>query len=332
MKANGDRHLGTPDTAFRLAKMNTYTWASDLSNYDDSVSAETLDAYRELLLEPMYAALVGRGVITATEAALMVEIDEYINTAPMLAPPVYADTGAELLPTLGAIKSGERLTSVKGTDLNDIRTAAKAAELGIDVEWTNFGDDLLLASDDASAQERWFDTDQVSYGFEEKEAEDASFLMRRVPEGYAYFNRMLFRSVNREVHEEPDTYSVAALGLKTRYELLSGHPAQGMFWQALAVIGGRVATAARIAENTSLLELLTLVAAELSTRPATAGLSREEFERLEQIAGEAAVAQVTSPFRGSVIQKSGMRFDDFMAAVRSTPESSADRAIRRKAA
>jgi hypothetical protein len=160
--------------------------ATDLSGYDDTVSLETLTAYREYVLLPCLNACVRKGLINGQRRRLILDIDEKVQQIDALTPPPSEREGARLVSTAGGIKSGERLTSQKGSDINRVRILTKMRDLGIKGASMNFGDDTIVCSDDKDMVTKWFSEGFDNHGFIETLADDVSFLMKRIPEGYAY--------------------------------------------------------------------------------------------------------------------------------------------------
>jgi hypothetical protein len=160
------------------------------------------------------------------------ELDWTTQRLPLLTPSPLIDHAAMLTASVGGLSSGERLTSVKGTDINRMRIDAKGQMLGVRIVSTNLGDDTTVSSDDPSLEKKWFDSDRFA-GFTEERAPDVSFLMRRMPKGYAYLSRMVLMTINREVSHEPHSVLQAAAGIHIRHSLLRGHPAAAAYLRIL---------------------------------------------------------------------------------------------------
>jgi hypothetical protein len=296
LKRATDRNSGRIEETQRQITHYRYNLAVDLKGYDDSVSIETLDAYREFVIKPVLDALVRNGLLKPYMRNMLMELDYKTQRLPILIPPDRPSIGALLVPTMGGISSGERLTSQKGTDINRIRIDAKMRMLGIKGDSTNQGDDTTVSSDDPTMIEKWMGANDF-LGFREEAAPDLSFLMKRMPEGYAYIGRMLMSSIDREPMKEPSSHISAAAAISVRHGLLRGHPLQGQFYHILEACGNtriRAATAvARIEKTYDLLvlahrwrmrnEQVESLAEEISEAKGAGLLSPDEATRLEAI-------------------------------------------------
>lgn len=255
MKRMTDRNSGRIDEAAAAVKSSAYAIASDLSGYDDSVGGQLLTCYRELVLKRVVDALARKGIITARERNLVMEIDEHVQTLEMLTPPSDVHSGATLIATSGGIHSGERLTSVKGTDINRERIDEKLAVLGLPGKGFNYGDDTVVVSSARRLADRWASLPSFA-GFNETVAPCVSFLMKKLPEGYAFLSRMLFGTLNREVTHEPANLAIAAAGVRIRNGLLKGHPSSASYLEGLRGVSGRGRLLAEMSEGRSESELL----------------------------------------------------------------------------
>jgi len=253
LKRRTDMNTGTIHPAAKAVRNYKYTIAVDLANYDDSVSIETLDAYREYVYKAVLDALVRLSVLSSRRRAMLLDIDFALQRLPLLAPPMRTGEAARLVPTLGGIKSGERLTSQKGTDINRERIAEKLRHLGIKAKHFNQGDDTVIASDDARLLK--YTDEPTRLGFTETRSEDVSFL-KRLPDGYAYLSRMLNGTINRESRFESDNIHSCASGIKIRDGLLAGHPLRRDYLRILLDAPGRVRDAARLATTADVYDLL----------------------------------------------------------------------------
>jgi hypothetical protein len=222
MKGTSPRIEGTIAYAQQLCREYKYFIASDLSTYDESISYETIEQWIRLILTPVLNELVRMGVMTRAWANMCIEVVERVQTLDLYTPPVRVDEAARLSSTYGTNKSGIRVTSVIASTINDARTKRKVKDLKLRADWSLFGDDLVVASDDRRLPRDWASTDFNNHGFTETIAADTSFLMRHIPEGYTYLGRM--SNFNREVTHEPTNIYVSALGTATRRGLLRGHP------------------------------------------------------------------------------------------------------------
>lgn len=255
LKRATDRNTGSVAHAIRASRQHAVTIAADLSNYDDTVAYETLEDYRLHVIAPAVAILLHRRVISRKRAKLILAVDAALNVAQLLAPPHTMGIGAVLIPTMGGVKSGERLTSQKTTDINRERIDEKNERLGIRAYSVNQGDDSLIFTDSADALRRYA-RDANSLGFTETIADDAAYLMRRIPDGYAYLGRMVINTLNREVRDEPRLYATSAAGIKLRGQLLLGHPRAHLYNGLIRSIGPRIAACVDISEAADLSTLL----------------------------------------------------------------------------
>jgi hypothetical protein len=230
-----DRNTGTLEPSILAARGFRYSVAIDLAGYDTTVAIETLDAFRDVFLRVVLYYLASRGILDSAFVALLLDCDYHFQRYEILVPPWLTSEVARLIPAAGQIRSGENLTSFKGTLINRCRIDAKAEALAqgqVPYKAFNYGDDSLLLTDSASLVDGWAENDTFG-GFVETIAPDATFLMRRIPYNYGYLGRLIGACVNRESHQEPDSLMAAAGSFATRYELLSGHPAQQDFYPIL---------------------------------------------------------------------------------------------------
>jgi hypothetical protein len=256
IKLATNRNTGKLAETRRQVDAYRYTIAVDLKGYDDSVSIETLDVYRDAVIKPTLDALVRRRIIDVRERSLLMELDYHTQRLPILVPPWSTSYGATLVQTCGGISSGERLTSQKGSDINRVRIDEKMKRLGIKGASTNFGDDTTVSSDEKSLAERWMAANDM-FGFKEELAPDVSFLMKRMPWAYAYLGRMLLSTINREPNKEPPNVVAAAAGIAIRDELLEGHPLRSHYKRILRANGNdRIVAAVEMADVMSTVDLL----------------------------------------------------------------------------
>jgi len=105
-KSIDSRNAGDLAEVERVSRSSKLLIAMDYSNYDDSVSHQTIRAFHLLILEPLLRACRDRGVVTPTHYRQMLSVDEYMTEIPFLGPPRDHVSGAQLTPTNGGIKSG----------------------------------------------------------------------------------------------------------------------------------------------------------------------------------------------------------------------------------
>jgi hypothetical protein len=234
MASIDDEHTGTVDPVASAADKWPLVVAFDLAAYDSTVGIETLDAFHEEMLVPLLYHLQLRGVVSARESALLQEIHLDAQRMPILLPPRDQSEIGYVAQATGQIRSGINLTSWIGTEINNCRIRSKAKALGIKhYKSFNYGDDTIMCLQEERQARAWQEADDM-FGFNETVAPDRTFLMKRVPQNYSYLLRMLFACINREGSHEPQTEIAAAAAMRTRYELLRGHPLQSEFPRLLA--------------------------------------------------------------------------------------------------
>jgi hypothetical protein len=229
------RNVGTLEGALRRASVWRYAKAIDLSKYDTTIAYSTLQVYNEEFLRYILNYLLIIEVITRQEADLLMSIAAFQNDQDVLLPPRGTFEEACLATSRGQLPSGIQLTSKIGTDINRVRIETKAKALGIPrsmYDYVNFGDDTMIFYNDPHIGEVWSEHGEM-FGFKETTATDNSYLMKRIPQGYAYVTRMIMGTINRESRFEPNSALVSAAGIATRYQLLRGHPWQNEYLNCL---------------------------------------------------------------------------------------------------
>jgi hypothetical protein len=251
---------GRIEDAVQIAAEWPLRVAVDMASYDTTVAYETHVAIRDELWLPIAHYMYGmagmaRRILPHPE--LLAEVDELIITNDILAASRDPRFGAELWSAKGQIRSGENPTSWKGSEIKRGQgqlklTRIAGAEPGINARVLNYGDDTLLVTSDEDIIKRWFSN--TSYlGMNETVAADATFLMKRLPEGHAYLGRMVQQCINREITHEPANMALAAAAFAARRLLLHGHPAQASFFNHLRAYGGpeRFTAAVTLADATA---------------------------------------------------------------------------------
>jgi len=328
-----DSNTGTLEPAAIAAREYKYTVAADLSGYDESVASETLSQYRELVLWPVYQALVARGVLDNRQAKILLAIDESVQTMPLLAPSLNPNFAAVLLDREGGIVSGERLTSQKGTDINRERIARKAKMAGLRGSFFNSGDDTILCSNSRKELDRYAELDDGA-GFKETLAPDPAYLMRRLPFKYAYLGRMLFNTLNREPSYEATSYTSAAAGVAIRDALLAGHPLRHLYKTILATLpeSPRLKRAVFLSDSAPVHELLLASSPSASRTPAGATHVQElsELALATGLQTDAEHRAILDRLLG-LGQRSTMRFDEIRSEAASLGIAAASKYIRNAA-
>jgi hypothetical protein len=234
------RYCANP-VSFGWLKAYGSLYASDLSKYDTTVSAETIVAVHEYILDPIMSLLAKRNLISERFERLYLGMRLDRANSVVIVPPSSHDSLFEIIPNVGTIPSGVKTTSVEGTLIRAALFAYKCNELNItcdylpDEHYNPFeehsnpkltclilGDDLLVAAGkhrESEADLELFKRDNAivpGLGFDESHSDDTNFLMRREPEGFLYASRALNSIINKEIQNEPSTTSVAILGLLSR--------------------------------------------------------------------------------------------------------------------
>lgn len=329
LKTVTNRNTGRIEVTQANVKHYKYSIAVDLKGFDDTVSIETLDTYRELVIKPTLDALVRKGLVRGWQRAMLLELDHNTQRMPILLPPWQTGWGASLVRTEGGISSGERLTAQKGSDINRCRIDAKFEMLGLRGTSTNQGDDTIINSDD-SAISRWLEVPEWA-GFTEEAAADISFLMKHMPEGYAYLGRMLMSTINKEASRESPNIIAAASAIGIRRELLNGHPASREYMKILSECGNkRIQYALALAREHSPTELLNKAFA-LPTKTDQAESLIEDMEKwLEREPEDSERGVFIEHLIAKTEERFQMRNEDFIKEVKKVTFREAYRYIRSK--
>lgn len=333
MRGTSPRHDGTVNHAMKLAANYAHVFATDLSTYDETISYETDAAWRDLVLRPVVDALLDCGLIRRLQARLILEIHEKISTIDSLCPPVRTDEGARMVRTRGTNKSGQRFTSQEATDINDCRIRQKALDLGLEIGWTNLGDDTLIGCNDPEAEQEWNGEKANNYGFKETAAPDATFLMKRIPGGYGYVSRMLMACINREVRHEPFNVFAAASGISVRRALLRGNPLAPTFEEVLEACRGPLHDAYRLSIVNRPEQLLIM---QMNTLPKGDTNAKDDLIQIIDaawLAGELSNARREKLVAATSIvgQRTEMRYYEMEREIRDMPLQVATRYIAKHA-
>lgn len=333
---------GTIPPALQAARDYRYAVAEDLRSYDTTVALETLDDVRMHILEPALAVLHSRGLLSRRDRDRLISVDYHTQRMPILMPPHCITDGALLYPAEGQTRSGENLTSWKGTEINRARAKLKARKLGLEkeVRVINYGDDTIVFASSVGAIDRWIEAGS-ELGFESEAAPDATFLMRRLPFGYSYLGRMIMGSIDREpLHEPPNTFAAAA-SMSIRRELLRGHPLEDRFFNILDQPSApdRMRRAIGVARNIDDPALATLYASWLG-EGRRGNLSDDMDDALESLAEAPQVRpsvarnaeEVVEILRQrNVMDRKHLRWREFEVEVAAMPDKNADVLIRSEA-
>lgn len=230
-------------------------FAEDISGYDDSVGVETWIDCSSSLTRRAADILHLAALIPSWQRSLIMSLEDEIPSLPIIIPPQKYGTAARMLRRLGAIPSGIRLTSLVGSVINNARIRANLAHAKIHAVKAifTFGDDTLIvfnSAADRTRYERSLPAFQKASAFKTTVADDASFLMKRVPSGYGYLSRMVMSTLQKEDMREPRTLETAALGMAARRIILKGHPDAALYDRLASegAFGPRYEAAYRMAE------------------------------------------------------------------------------------
>jgi len=290
-----NRTTGTIEPAIAAARSHKYTAAIDLKAYDTTVSYELLMTLHDVLLRPSLDALVQRGVMQSRDRDILLDADRRTQEMAILLPPRQMAESAYIVAARGQTRSGENLTSWKGTEINRARCNLKLRDVerstGKAVHAINYGDDTVIFANDALAIDAWL-REPEAYGFKEEAAADTTFLMRRLPGGYSYLGRMLMGSINREPAHEPETVLDAAAAFTLRQGLLTGHPMAAEYIPLLVMMGGpeRMTEAVALAQRSPDPVSLTLVASMVKEGKRVGKLTDDRLDALRALASQPAVS------------------------------------------
>jgi hypothetical protein len=264
--------------------------------------------------------------MTLSERELLLQLDYENQRRPILSPPGDRAYAALLVDRVGGIQSGERLTSFKGTTINSVRIQAKMRRLGIRGDYTNFGDDMTISANDPKLRDKWLSLPDW-LGFEEEVAPDLSFLMKRIPYGYAYLGRMLSSTINKEVRREPASVTQAAAGIAVRHFLLEGHPLQSQYKVILRRHGTpRIQMALALADAASPRDLL--LWSMLGRFTIADG---ERAEALSELVSDLTHEPQLESVRSAMMERYQMSFGEFLDTVSQISLHDAERAIQKRA-
>jgi hypothetical protein len=275
-----ERHVTEAKRACEIARRTANNFASDLSNADDNISAETLIAWHEEVLAPLLTEAEALGVIDATQLAFTLAYDERMISREIIAPARSLDEEACILKLHGGVKSGDRGTTVKDLDIIAARNDALKTTLGaggVAVDYLSWGDDVVVLTNDARAKSAWFEVDEQNHLWQDRPEADVTYMSKRLPQGHSYFMRMVSRRINREPAEEPSDIVGAALSVRASYDTLLGvsepHPWARHYFSTLESVAPRLRGAVSLARETTTLDLMRIYSS--SRRPEVLG--RKQF-------------------------------------------------------
>lgn len=216
-------HPLQPKAAAALMGSYRHSFSSDMSTFDDTISAETLQRIRELIFKPLLNDMVNRGIIGSWRAKYLLDYDDSVVNGEILCPARTRDEVACVLQMRGGVKSGERGTTVKDILVAAARTSSILKRLSRDARDTFicWGDDVVVLTDDPTLYKRWEAAKYHRHLFVEKTAPGAVFLMKVGGSGHGLIMRYAYRRINMEIREEPDNPIQAALTLRASYDALS---------------------------------------------------------------------------------------------------------------
>ena len=243
---------GTTAIGRKLVRKYRYVIATDISKCDQSISDQTLTAWREEILIPAVRAVVDLGILAPWEGQLLIENDAIIQRMPILHPPRDINWGAELVHHIGGLTSGEQYTSEKTTHIVEAFLQWRMDQAGVVGESVNAGDDALTGSNDlASLRRMAIVTKQLGITVTPGEA-GLSWLQEYISHstpmrGHRILLRMLARCINDEASRESVNIIENALSMRVREELLRNHPMVGQFRAILLEAPGNLGVAAKLA-------------------------------------------------------------------------------------
>lgn len=225
--ASGGRFAGTLDHSRKYEDWPEIV-AADASNFDDSQPLEAIEHWVEHAYVPFANHLRGRGVLSPDWHRRAVACMRYAVSARTIALPCHTRELGRVMHNRGGVLSGLRATSVLDTWLNQayIRWVCEAKgglKLETDYEFDAFGDDTIVFGRRGGDKLHALWTEHGrSLGMTYELASEPTFLMKRIPGGEPYPDRLWIRTLNREEKEEPGTVASAALGMVGRLDLLTG--------------------------------------------------------------------------------------------------------------
>jgi hypothetical protein len=219
--ASGGRFAGRLDHLQRVWGHYPVKAAWDASNFDDSMPIEAIRLWVEEAFVPSAHILRSRGVLTTREYLNAVACMRYAVSMACVAMPSSLRELARIVQNAGGVLSGLRATSVLDTYLN-ASTIEAVCELLSGVpqggyDYDAFGDDTVTLGP-TDFRKGWEQLNAMGLTYEQTPS--VAFLMRQLPSGTPYPDRLWLRTLNREVREEPTNYPTAAAGLATRLGLL----------------------------------------------------------------------------------------------------------------
>ena len=252
-------HILQPIRAAEEMSHYRHSFSSDMSTFDDTISVETLDVWREAIAMPILRHLVNRQIISQSRADYFIDYDHSITRGEIICPARSIDEKACVLKMVGGVKSGERGTSSKDNDVSSARATILLRQIGSPEDsFLAWGDDLVILTNDRRLEERWQKSNLCRHLFVEKVAPGAVFLMKMSSYGHGLMMRSLSRRLNMEKREEPTTWIEQAVSLRASYEALTRpnqvrrpHCAAHLFFDAAAHTLGQSCPSVVLARNNS---------------------------------------------------------------------------------
>jgi hypothetical protein len=186
----------------------------------------------------------------------------------------------------GQTRSGENLTSWKGSEINRARILAKAERVGLgDYDFVNWGDDTVVFTNEESASVRWMGKPDM-FGFKEEMAAAPSFLMRYLPGEFNFLGRLLLSTINRETRSESKNDYAAAAAIATRAELLNAHPLGDTYLRVMRTAPAipRLRRAVALACSGASAVELTMIASQIAGSNQTGAQWDDTIEQLGSLA------------------------------------------------
>lgn len=305
-----------------------YSFSSDMSTFDDTISVETLVAWREEIADRILGHLLVRGLITQADVSFFHDYDESVVNGHIICPARYKDEVACVLTMTGGVKSGERGTTIKDNDISFARAEALLASLAKDKATTflGWGDDLVILTNERNLQHEWRRSTAHRHLFSEKVAPGAVFLMKMIPQGHGFIMRYAGRRLNHEAHEEPSSMVQCALSLKSTHEALyhprfvrEAHPAAALYLPMIAACIPRLRTAVELASSCTYQQLSDMYVETAGSVLGARRLTSNDIYEMEDKGAElddatVAMLQKRAAVRGRILTKHGPIFGRYTEA------------------
>lgn len=319
LRAFPSQHTLQPLAFSELGSHFQYSFSSDMSTFDDTISLETLVAWREEIADRINVHLLGRGLITPRDVYFFTEYDKSVVEGKIICPARYNTEVACVLTMTGGVKSGERGTTIKDNDISFARAESLLSELSQDKTTTflGWGDDLVILTNEKRLQQRWRNSTSHRHLFSEKIAPGPVFLMKMIPDGHGFMMRYAGRRLNHELHEEPSSIVQCALSLRSTFEALVSpvfvrrrHPAAHLYFDMIAQCVPRLKVAVELAAACTYQQLSDMYISTIGSVLAARKLTSHDVHELEDKGAEIDDDAMTkllqrSAVAGKILQRHG---------------------------